>query len=104
LHIRKILHDTTTRMLAESINVLSLSRPLSKSTLLATLEAPLEKSGHRISESVTTLRAPQRLGLHVVAQHELVGVRMQVHLLVHPLRHRMVVVVISSYLDFGHLG
>jgi hypothetical protein len=37
----------------------------------------------------------------VVAQHELVGVRMQVHLLVHPLRHRMVVVVISSY-KTGH--
>jgi hypothetical protein len=71
-------------MLAESINVLSLSRPLSKSTLPATLEAPLEKSGHRISESVTTFRAPQRLDPHVVAQHELVGVRMQVYLLVYP--------------------
>ena len=76
-------------MLAESINVLSLSRPLSKPTLPATLEAPLEKSGHRISESVTTFRAPQRLDLHVVAQHELVGVRMQIHLLVQPLGHRV---------------
>ena len=76
-------------MLAESINVLSLSRPLSKPTLPATLEAPLEKIGHRISESVTTFRAPQRLDLHVVAQHELVGVRMQIHLLVQPLGHRV---------------
>ena len=42
----------------------------------------LEKSGHRISESVTTFRAPQRLDLHMVAQHELVGVRMEVNLLV----------------------
>jgi hypothetical protein len=94
LHIRKILHDTTTRMLAESINVLSLSRPLSKSTLPATLEAPLEKSGHRISESVTTFRAPQRLDLHVIPQHELLGIRMQVDLLVHPLGHRIAVQVV----------
>ena len=89
MHIRQILHDTTTRMLAESINILSLSRPLSKSTLPATLEVALEKGGHRISESVITFRGPQKLDLHVVAQHELRGVRMQAHLLTHPLRHRI---------------
>jgi hypothetical protein len=72
-----------------SINILSLPHPLIKSTLPATLEAPLEKRGHRISESVITFRAPQRLDLHVVAQHELLGVWMQVHLLVHPLGHRV---------------
>ena len=61
-----------------------LSRPLSKSTLPATVEAPLEKSGQRISKSVTTVRAPQNLGLHVISQHQFLGVWMEVHLLVYP--------------------
>jgi hypothetical protein len=34
---------------------------------------------------------PQSLDLHVVPQHQILGIRMQLHLLVHPLRHRIAV-------------
>jgi hypothetical protein len=80
-----------------SINILSLPHPLIKSTLPATLEAPLEKRGHRISESVITFRAPQRLDLHVVPQHRLLRIMAQIRLLVHPVRRGVVVVANPSY-------
>ena len=39
---------------------------------------------------------PQTLDLRVIPQHELLGVRIQAHLLVHPLRHRIADVVLPS--------
>ena len=90
-----------TRTLAEPIDILSPSRPFSKSTVPAALEAPLEKSGQRISESIITFRAPQRLDLHVVPQHRFLGIRMQVDLLVHPVGHRMPVRVMLEQRE-GH--
>jgi hypothetical protein len=38
---------------------------------------------------VPTAATRQRLHLHVVPQHQLLGVGVEIHLLVHPLRHRM---------------
>jgi hypothetical protein len=86
-----------TRTLAEPIDILSPSRPFSKSTVPAALEAPLEKSGQRSSDSVITFRAPQRLDLHVVPQHRLLRIMAQIRLLVHPVRRGVVVVANPSY-------
>ena len=36
---------------------------------------------------------PRRLDLHVIAQHQFLGVGMQIHLLVHPVGHREAVQV-----------
>ena len=62
---------------------------MSKSTLPATLVAPLERKGQRISELPARFSQPQDLDLHVIPQHQLLGIRMQVHLLVHPVGNRM---------------
>jgi hypothetical protein len=39
--------------------------------------------------AVTTLGHQQSLGLHVIPQHEFLRVRMEVYLLVYPVRNRM---------------
>ncbi len=33
--------------------------------------------------------SPQRLDLHVISQHQFLWLRIQIHLLVHPLRHQV---------------
>ena len=53
-----------------------------KATFAATGMPKLERNLQRISEL-------QALDLHMTVQHELLGVRMQVHLLVHPLGNRV---------------
>jgi hypothetical protein len=77
----------------ELIDILLPSRPFCRCTLPATYVAPLEKSKQRSRESAITFRAPQSLDLHVVPQHQLLGIRVQVHLLVHPLGHWIAVQV-----------
>ena len=64
------------RRFAASTNIVSPSRPLSKSTVPATRVARPEKNGQGSSESVITFRAPQRLDLYVIAQHQFLGVGM----------------------------
>ncbi len=51
----------------------------------------LEKSGQQASVTLTQLSRLQRLGLHVVPRHRLPRMRIKVHLLVHPVRHRVAV-------------
>jgi hypothetical protein len=51
--------------------------------------SPLEKNRQRASELLARLSQPRGLDLHVIAQHQLLGIRMQVHLLVHPVGHRV---------------
>ena len=47
--------------------------------------------------AVTTTCLRESLELHVVPQHQLLGVRVQIHLLVHPVRYRIAVVAIPAY-------
>jgi hypothetical protein len=47
----------------------------------------LETSDQQDHESLIRFRRPQSLDLHVIAQQQLRGVRMEVNLLVHPLGH-----------------
>jgi hypothetical protein len=42
---------------------------------------------------VTVFGRPPRTDLHVIAQHQLFGIRIQIHLLVYPLGHRVPVQV-----------
>jgi hypothetical protein len=49
--------------------------------------SPLEKNRQRASELLARLSQPRGLHLHVIAQRELLGVGMQVHLQVHPGRN-----------------
>jgi hypothetical protein len=51
--------------------------------------SPLEKNRQRASELLARLSQPRGLDLHVIPQHRLLGIRMQIHLLVHPLGHRV---------------
>jgi hypothetical protein len=44
----------------------------------------LERGGQRVFESLIRFSRPQSLALHVIPQHQLLGVRMQIHLLVYP--------------------
>lgn len=39
--------------------------------------------------------------LHLIAKHELLGVRIQIHLLLHPLRHRVAVKASLEYWTSG---
>ncbi len=57
----------------------------------------LERSDRPGYESLIRFRRPQSLSLHVVAQHQLLGVEMQIHLLVHPLGHRILVRVMLQW-------
>ena len=51
-------------------------------------------SAHRLRKYTTIWANVQKgFGLHVIPQHQLLRVRMQVHLLVHPIRHREAVQV-----------
>ena len=56
--------------------------------------SPLEKNGQRASELLARFSQPRGLDLDVISQHQLLGIRMQVDLLVHPLRHRIAVEVV----------
>ncbi len=69
---------------AESIGILSPCRPLSKSTVSATFVAALLRKGQRISELLACFNQLQGLDLDVVSQHQLFGVRMEVHVLRYP--------------------
>jgi len=53
--------------------------------------SPLEKNRQRASELLARLSQPRGLDLHVIPQHRLLGVRMQIHLLVYPLGYRIAV-------------
>jgi hypothetical protein len=44
----------------------------------------LERSRQRVYESLFRFSRPRSLALHVIPQHQLLGVRMQVHLLALP--------------------
>jgi hypothetical protein len=59
--------------------------------------SPLEKNRQRASELLARLSQPRGLDLHVIPQHRLLGIWMKVHLLVHPLWHRMPLVANPSY-------
>ena len=50
---------------------------------------------HLLQPSILTGR------LHMIPQHQFLGIRIQVHLLVHPVGNWMAVVANPSYLDFG---
>jgi len=56
--------------------------------------SPLEKNGQRASELLARFSQPRGLDLHMIPQHELLGVRMQIHLLVHPFGHWIPVQVV----------
>ena len=56
--------------------------------------SPLEKNRQRASELLARFSQPRGLDLHVIPQHEFLGIRMQVDLLVHPIGHRIAVQVI----------
>jgi hypothetical protein len=68
----------------EPSDILSPSRPLGKSTVSATLVARLERKGQRISELLARFSHPQSLDLYVIAQHQVLGVWVQIDLLVYP--------------------
>jgi hypothetical protein len=55
--------------------------------------APLERKVQRIGELLACVNQLQVLDLHVIPQHQLLGIRMQIHLLVHPLGNRIAVQV-----------
>ena len=55
--------------------------------------SPLEKNRRRASELLARFSQPRGLDLHVVPQHQLLGVGMQIHLLVHPVGYRLAVQV-----------
>ena len=56
--------------------------------------SPLEKNGQRASELLTRFSQPRGLDLDVIPQHQLLGIRMEVHLLVHPVGDLLVAVAI----------
>jgi hypothetical protein len=53
----------------------------------------LERSVQPSSKTLIHSGRPPRSDLHVVPQHEFLGIRMEIDLLVHPLRHRVAVQV-----------
>ena len=58
--------------------------------------SPLEKNRRRVSELLARFSQPRGLDLRLIEQHELLRVRMEVHLLVHPLWYRVAVVANPS--------
>jgi hypothetical protein len=56
----------------------------------------LERSVQPSSKTLIHSGRPQRSELHVVPQHEFLGIRMEIDLLMHPLRHRIAVVANPS--------
>ena len=56
--------------------------------------SPLEKNGQRASELLARFSQPRGLDLDVISQHEFLGIRMQVDLLVHPVGDLLVAVAI----------
>lgn len=75
---------------AEPIDILTPSHRLARPAVTATRVLRLEMSGEGISESPVLFTTPEELDLHVVAQHsvgiaqhELLGVGMEVALLVY---------------------
>lgn len=73
--------------LAESTDILSPSRPLSKSTVSAPFVPPLERQGQRSGELIACFTQPRDSDLRVIARHQLLGVGMEVDLLVYPTLH-----------------
>lgn len=59
--------------------------------------ARLERKVQRINELLACFNQLQGLDLHMIPQHRLFWIRMQIDLLVDALRHRMAVVAIPSY-------
>jgi hypothetical protein len=58
-----------------------------------------------MSTSHSPILPSTSLDLHVIPQHQLLRIRMQVHLLVHPLRHRVAAQVVleqRQWHDQGH--
>jgi hypothetical protein len=51
----------------------------------------LNVSEQRTSESLTHSSRPRRSVLHMIAQHQLLGIRMKITLLVHPVGNRVAV-------------
>jgi hypothetical protein len=51
----------------------------------------LETSDQQDHDSLIRFRRPQSLDLHMIPQHQLLGVRMEVHLLVNPVGNRIAV-------------
>jgi hypothetical protein len=54
----------------------------------------LETSDQQVYESLFRFRRPQSLALHAIPQHQLLGIGVQIHLLVHPIGNRMPVQVV----------
>lgn len=66
----------------------------SKAAFQATLMPHLERSVQPSSKTLIHSGRPQRSDLHVVPQHEFLGIRMEIDLLMHPLRHRIAVLLV----------
>jgi hypothetical protein len=72
-----------------------------QNVLLGTCMPQLERSDQRGYEGLIRFSRPQSLDLHVIAQHQLLGVAMEVHLLVHPVENRVPIQVVLEQ-RLGH--